>query len=581
MALTHLRALRTIAALFFFLPITFLFLDLGSNVPGSASDAFLYLQIIPALLKFFAGMGVMIFGIVFIALLTLLFGRVYCSTICPLGILQDVVNRIAKTISKKRRKRNYFAYAKPRYAIHYSILAATAALFALHSTMLLNLLEPFSNYGRVIHNLFRPILHALNNAGAAVTERFHVYFLYTIPFKEIAIGAVIVPLFFLALVVYLSYTRGRLFCNLLCPAGALLGLISRYAIFKIEVNESTCTDCGLCEKVCKAQCIESKSKTIDHAACIGCFNCFNACPSEGLTFAHHYAKIDSHRTLSGAEASNLLNFFIPKRFLSLCEPVIQIFQHPSSHSDKRNGKDLGILTRRFGSAQRPADLRTLATSRRAFLATAAIGTTLPVVLKVDSLTAPSTAYMESRKHPVTPPGSLSVDHFTQYCTACHLCVTSCPAQVLIPSWFDYGIGGIFQPKMNYQASFCNYDCVKCTEVCPTGALLPLLPEAKRLVQMGKVQFVREDCIVVTKKTDCGACSEHCPTKAVHMVPEGKLSIPEVNNEICVGCGACEHACPVKPRKAIFVNANPVHLTAKKPEVKKLENPMGSGQDFPF
>ena len=524
MALTHLRALRTIAALFFFLPITFLFLDLGSNVPGSVNDAFLYLQIIPALLKFFAGVGVMIFGIVFIALLTLLFGRVYCSTICPLGILQDVVNRIAKTISKKRHKRNYFTYAKPKYAIHYSIFAATAVLFAFHSTMLLNLLEPFSNYGRVIHNLFRPILHAMNNAGAAVTERFHVYFLYTIPFKEIAIGAVIVPLFFLALVAYLSYTRGRLFCNLLCPAGALLGLISRYTIFKIEVNESTCTDCGLCEKVCKAQCIESKSKTIDYAACIGCFNCFNACPSVGLTFAHHYAKIDS---------------------------------------------------------QRPVDSSSATTSRRAFLATAAIGTTLPVALKVDSLTAPPTAYMESRKHPVTPPGSLSVNHFTQYCTACHLCVTSCPAQVLIPSWFDYGIGGIFQPKMNYLASFCNYDCVKCTEVCPTGALFSLLPEAKRLVQMGKVQFVREDCIVVTKKTDCGACSEHCPTKAVHMVPEGKLSIPEVNNEICVGCGACEHACPVKPRKAIFVNANPVHLTAKKPEVKKLENPMGSGQDFPF
>jgi ferredoxin len=549
MTLTHLRALRTIVALFFFLPITFFFLDLGSNVPKSVNDAFLYLQIIPALLKLFAGVGVMIFGIVFIALLTLLFGRVYCSTICPLGILQDVVNRIAKTISKKRRKRNYFAYAKPKYAIHYSILAATAALFAFHSTMLLNLLEPFSNYGRIIHNLFRPILHTLNNAGAAVTERFHVYFLYTIPFKEIAVGAVIVPLLFLGLVVYLSYTRGRLFCNLLCPAGALLGLISRYTIFKIEVNESTCTDCGLCEKVCKAQCIESKSKKIDHAACIGCFNCFNACPSVGLMFRRSSLKNDLYQT----------------------------FRIPSAVE----GRSASDLTGRFGSAQRPVDSSSATTSRRAFLATAAIGTTLPVALKVDSLTAPSTAYMESRKHPVTPPGSLSVDHFTQYCTACHLCVTSCPAQVLIPSWFDYGIGGIFQPKMNYQASFCNYDCVKCTEVCPTGALLPLLPEAKRLGQMGKVQFVREDCIVVTKKTDCGACSEHCPTKAVHMVPEGKLSIPEVNNDICVGCGACEHACPVKPRKAIFVNANSVHLTAKKPEVKKLENPMENGQDFPF
>lgn len=528
MTLTHLRALRTLAALIFFLPITFFFLDLGSNVPPVVSDVFLYLQIIPALLKLAAGMTAMIFGILFVIVLTVFVGRVYCSTVCPLGILQDVVNRIAKMVSRRRHKRNYFAYGKPNYRIHYSILAGTTILFFLHSTLALNLLEPFSNYGRVVHNLFRPLLHGLNNAGAALTERFHVYILYTIPFKEINPAAIAVPLLFLGIVVYLSYTRGRLFCNLLCPAGALLGLFSRYTIFKIAVNRETCTDCGLCEKVCKASCIESKTKTIDYAACIGCFNCFHACPSVGLKFE-------------------------PARFSS----------------------------RKSASAPAAIESGLANSSRRAFLSTAAVGTTLPLILRADTLSAPSNAYADSRKHPVAPPGSLSIEHFTQYCTACHLCISACPAQVLMPSWFDYGVGGVFQPKMNYRSSFCNYDCVKCTEVCPTGAILPLVPEDKRLVQIGKVHFVKEDCIVVTKKTDCAACSEHCPTKAVHMVPDGKLSVPEVNNDICVGCGACEHACPTNPRKAIFVDANPVHQRAKKPEVKKMENPLGSGQDFPF
>lgn len=135
--------------------------------------------------------------------------------------------------------------------------------------------------------------------------------------------------------------------------------------------------------------------------------------------------------------------------------------------------------------------------------------------------------------------------------------------------------------MNYSASYCNYDCVICSQVCPTGAILPLDSVSKKEVQIGKANFVKDDCIVVTKKTDCGACSEHCPTKAVHMVPYDHLRLPEVNDEICVGCGACEHACPTKPRKAIYVNANAVHLKAKKPQIQKIENTLKSNQDFPF
>ena len=136
--------------------------------------------------------------------------------------------------------------------------------------------------------------------------------------------------------------------------------------------------------------------------------------------------------------------------------------------------------------------------------------------------------------------------------------------------------------MNYAAGYCTYDCVRCTQVCPSGALLPLDVATKKEVQLGKSIFVKDDCIVITKKKDCGACSEHCPTKAVKMIPyEEKLMLPEVNNEICVGCGACEHACPTTPRKAIYVVANAVHQKAKKPPVEKLENPLETQKDFPF
>ena len=110
-----------------------------------------------------------------------------------------------------------------------------------------------------------------------------------------------------------------------------------------------------------------------------------------------------------------------------------------------------------------------------------------------------------------------------------------------------------------------------TEVCPTGALLPLDVEAKKLTQIGKVTFIKENCIVETEKTDCGACSEHCPTKAVYMIPfEDNLVIPEVNNKICVGCGACEYTCQTTPFKAIFVDGNAIHEDAEKPVEEALK-----------
>jgi len=145
---------------------------------------------------------------------------------------------------------------------------------------------------------------------------------------------------------------------------------------------------------------------------------------------------------------------------------------------------------------------------------------------------------------------------------------------------------MLQPIMEYKKDYCNFECIICSEVCPTGAIEKILVDEKKLTQLGKAQFIKENCIVYTESTACGACSEHCPTKAVNMVPytsekTGKLlNIPEIKEEYCVGCGACEYACPTKPHKSIYVEGNPVHLLAKKPEEKKLIEELPQ-EDFPF
>ena len=115
------------------------------------------------------------------------------------------------------------------------------------------------------------------------------------------------------------------------------------------------------------------------------------------------------------------------------------------------------------------------------------------------------------------------------------------------------------PKLYFDHGFCNYDCTICSEVCPTGAILPLTIEEKHATQMGKVHFVIENCIVYTDETNCGACSEHCPTQAVSMIPyKDSLTIPHTETEICVGCGGCEYVCPAIPYKAIYVEGVEKH-----------------------
>ncbi|MBF8295682.1 MAG: 4Fe-4S ferredoxin iron-sulfur binding domain protein [Bacteroidetes bacterium] len=519
--MSSIKNIRVFIAIVVFILASVIFLDFTSSIPASWSSGFVALQLVPSLTKLFTGLTLTSLGLVFVLLLTLLLGRVYCSTICPLGTLQDIVIRLTSRMKLKK----WYRYKKAPLLVHYGLLAVSVVSAFAGSMILVDLLEPFSNFGRILTNLADPVVVSINNATAFILGRFGIFSLYHVPLIHLQMIVLLYTLAFLAFIVYLSAQHGRLFCNMLCPAGALLGLLSKLSLYKITIIEERCTDCGFCEMVCKANCIDSEAKKIDFHACVGCFNCIDSCPTVGLTFEG----------------------FWKQKPVAMLEPV---------------------------------DAR-----RRAFLG-ALVATSAAIIVPADSTKSGGTpnqvSYDNSRWLPITPPGSHGRERFSNLCTACQLCVSVCPTQVLTPSLLEYGIAGLMQPKMNYSASSCNYECVMCTQVCPTGAILPLDPPAKKEVQLGKAAFVKDDCIVITKKKDCGACSEHCPTKAVKMVPyEGKLLLPELNNDICVGCGACEHPCPTTPKKAIYVVANPVHLKAKKPQVLKLEIPLENQKEFPF
>ena len=532
MKFCHLKTLRVVIAVVFFAFTAFLFLDFRELGARAVARETLYLQFVPSLLKFLnqAAMGAA--GFIFVLILTLLFGRIYCSTICPLGTLQDMVSRLAREKGfggKKAGKRPRYSFAKPHDWLRYGVLFVTVALFMAGSGLLLNILDPFSNFGRFFSNLVRPVVLVINNLGAVVAEKMGSHVLYRVQWPAVAPVSVIVALVMLGLVGWLAARHGRLYCNTVCPVGALLGIFSRVSLFKIRFSPSGCKDCGLCERVCKSGCIDYDAKTIDASRCVACFNCLAACPDQSLGF--------------------------------------------------------GIARREGGKESLSAP------GRRGFLiaiAASGMGTMSQVAEAVQKkpIQSKPTTIPEKKTSPATPPGSMSIEHFTSICTACHLCVSACPSRVLVPSLLEFGLSGIMQPRMDFRSGHCNFDCTACSDICPSGAILPIVKERKQLTQIGVAKFIRENCVVYTDNTNCGACSEHCPTKAVRMVPHQnplgrKLVIPEVKEKLCIGCGGCEHACPTKPYKAIYVNGNPVHKLAQKPVETKLENPMDTEEDFPF
>lgn len=520
----RLKKIRLLLAVLLFCCTCLVFLDINGVLPPWIYDGGVYLQFMPSLVQSLHSFGLAGAGFVFVLLLTLFVGRLYCSTICPLGIMMDIICFLRRKFGGKPRRR----YRTPQTLVRWFFLGGTLLFFMSGTMLLVNLLDPFSIFGRIAIAIFRPLVIIGNNCMVWVLESFGSYALPPFQFNGVQLGMLVFSTMFAGFIVWIALTRDRLYCNMICPVGTLLGFFSRTAIFRISINEDLCNSCGNCQKHCGSDCIDAINKIIDYSRCVACFNCIDACPGGAVSF---------RSGIKGKEqlASN---------------------EEPDG-SRRRFLVSIGILT--------------------ALLPRTAHGQT-PI-----KITVPNKIKIPARPHPILPPGARGLDHYIHSCTACHACVGRCPSQVLQPSLFGYGAAGLFMPHLDPEAGFCNLNCNLCSEICPSGAITPFTLEEKKRIQVGVAEFVRDNCIVVLQGTACAACSEHCPTKAVDMVSEGKLKVPKMDQDICIGCGACEHVCPAKPNKAIYVKPHSIHLVAKDPEIKNVgkDKETEGIMDFPF
>jgi len=499
-----LRKTRIALAALFFIGITLLFVGIGHDWWGWMAK----LQFLPSALA----LNFVVVAIILLA--CLLFGRVYCSVICPLGVFQDVIIRLRRVWDKlvndihvhrlRRFKERgikpqrvfkpalkHFQYVPEHKWVRYGVLALSLVSLFVSGQMLIALIAPYSAYGRVVRSI-------VGLASASVVPALLITGLVT-----------------LVVIAVCAWVWGREYCNTICPIGTTLSLVSRFSLFRLTIDTDKCINCGRCSRRCKASCIDKHNHIIDYSRCVACFDCIDNCTEGALKYR-----------------------FVGLRGGSPVKPA-------------NDGKAM------------PANDGKVDTGRRAFIATTAfVGGALAA--KAQDHMQGGLAEVLPKENPqrgtrLVPFGAGSVKSFYDHCTACQLCVSACPNGVLRPST---DLEHFLQPQMGYEKGYCRPECTACSQVCPAGAILPVSPEQKQTLQIGVAHVNLELCFAAQGKENCGNCAYHCPSGAIRMVQtEGvPYLVPSVAEARCIGCGACENLCPSRPISAIVVRGNSVHHT---------------------
>ena len=467
----------------------------------------------------FSIVSLVLFAVV--AASALLAGRFYCSFCCPLGVMQDIFARLGRLVSFNR-----FRYKlQPNLKRTRCLVLLIAVLLALGGWIVpLGLLDPYSLFGRNAAGVGQALFIEGNNSLYGRVDSV----VPLEPRPEVPLLPAALAGGLLLAVLGAAAYRGRIFCNTLCPVGAVLGLLARRAFFPLGLDPDKCMRCGQCVKVCKAGCIDVRNRRLDTERCVACMNCGAVCRFGAIRFGRR-----------------------PEKEVPPEEPKQEV--------------DRG---------------------RRAFLAAAGISAALALPAGRLIRHSASSGKAAGGVPPVMPPGAGSRNEFLRRCTGCGLCIANCTGHTLKPAFLEYGLAGMGQPVLSFEVGKCEFECRNCSNLCPTGALKKLTADEKHHCRIGEVRYYRERCVVVTDGTSCGACAEHCPTGALQMVPyRDHLTIPQVVEELCIGCGCCQYICPVSGAegKAVMVHGVAEQTRAADPHrvLEKTETEQPETEEFPF
>lgn len=438
--------------------------------------------------------------------MTLIFGRLYCAVFCPLGVFQELLwYELQGCLGKTRTNlRTAWSFRWLRYPL----LALVATLLLAGTLFPATWLLPSSNFVMMLNNLFRPEACAFPAAWGMMI-----------------------------LLIVLIRLRGRVYCNSICPVGALLSLVSRFSFFRVRIRKS-CVHCGLCEKKCPAGCLDSQNGRVNASECFVCLECLTACRTESIAYASPFWGKERSEN-AGARSGQS-----GKTSQAVCA------------SEKRDASEKGEtsgLSENATGAKVPVSRAASGPNRvrRTILISAAtaagigVGRFLNVrnVRKADELKADT-------ERQVLPPGAWSYEKFRTRCVGCGLCVGVCRGKAVSLSMGQHGLYGTLQPFLNFEQGKCLSDCAACMEICPTGALEDIGLEAKSKLRLGIGSYDPLKCRAFLGTDPCAECERACPQRAISMVDFRGRKIPKFNDDLCTGCGACQLVCPQRVMRVI-------------------------------
>lgn len=357
---------------------------------------------------------------------TFIFGRIYCSLVCPFGIFQEIIGFIKQKFSKSSRQVNF--------PLKYFVAAVVWGIFLGGTALGIRYVEPYSLFGAA---------QTLSVTGIAA----------------------------IVLVIAAIFVKDRIFCTNFCPVGTILGLISKVSPNKIYISD-ICVSCGMCERNCPSGCINSREKTVDNETCIKCLKCLSVCPQGGIKY--------------GIQPAKKIKFSLKRRQLIIAGAALAVFG---------------------GMIKAGIELK-------------------------DKV-------VEKLKDVILPAGAGNKEDFLNRCINCNLCVSNCPNKIIKKADSSYNA-----VHLDYSEGFCKFDCHKCSQVCPSGAIKKISLEEKQKTRIGMAMINEDKC------SKCGLCAFACPVHAI-IIEEGK--VPVLNAVKCIGCGACKNACRFNAIEIFGVN----------------------------
>ncbi len=504
---------------------------------------------------------------------TLFLGRFFCNWICPYGILHQFVGWLFRKMRPKDtiNVNRYYGYQQVKYLILAAVLIAAA-----FGSLQVGLLDP-------ICLVYRSFTVALLPAANMPVQ--HVFGDVKLHQGGFFVGAIIFGL------VAMNLMIPRFFCRVLCPLGALLGVLSRWAWWRIDRDPVKCTDCDLCLRNCEGAC--DPHKDLRKSECFVCFNCIEDCPEGALRFAF----------LPGKE-SEVTSPDVSRRKLVFAALTGVLF-YPFARASGKSTRDFSATVIRP-----PGAVEELEFLERCIKCDQCIRVCPSNVLQPAALEAGIEGLW-------TPILNFRMGHCQLNCTACgHVCPTGAIQRISIDEKLGLGEfaeqGPVKLGTAHFDTGRClpyskNIPCVVCEEVCPTSPKAIFTERQMRTIRDGRRSAVAATASTVTvgNTLDAGLAAGEAVSfdsdafkgdettlyyvfvrhadgmtetqriignTADTLTIEGafvrtpepgaivsirmEYKVPYIDTDLCIGCGLCERECPVVgDRRAVYVTAD--------------------------